>query len=130
MRRQFRLSEEDEMCLDALGLPWETIIDQQVQWVLVQNYPIPDGYNRNTATAAVRIPPNYPTEQIDMVYFEPQLSLASGRAINALTPHTLDGRQFQQWSRHRTGQNPWRPGEDNICTHLLQADTWLKREVR
>jgi hypothetical protein len=130
VRRQFKLPEEDELCLDARGLSWETFVEQQVQWVVVYKYPIPLGYTCTFATLALRIPPSYPTEQIDMVYFDPHLSLANSRAINALTPHPLDGKQFQQWSRHRTAQNPWRPGEDNICSHLLQVDTWLTREVR
>jgi hypothetical protein len=42
----------------------------------------------------------------------------------------LDGKQFQQWSRHRTGANPWRPGLDNVCTHLLLVNSWLEKELR
>ncbi len=130
MRRQFQLGEEDEECLAARGLVWEAIVENNTKWLIVHGYPAPEGYNHRTADAALRIPPSYPDDQIDMVYFCPALALTSGKAIGALTPTALDGKQYQQWSRHRTGANPWRPGIDSICTHLLQVDSWLERELR
>jgi hypothetical protein len=129
MRRQFQLGEEDEECLAARGLPWESIIEGGTKWIIVHAYPVPEGYNHRSADAALRISPSYPDDQIDMVYFLPGLALTSGRTILALTPLAIDGKQYQQWSRHRTPQNPWRPGLDNICTHLLQVDSWLEREL-
>lgn len=130
MRRQFQLGEEDEEGLAARGQPWEAVIDNGTKWLIFPNYPVPEGYNLRTAAAAVRIKPSYPDDDIDMVYFFPVLALTSGKAIPQLTPHPLDGKQYQQWSRHRTAANPWRPGLDNVCTHLLQVDCWLERELR
>lgn len=129
MRRSFQLAEEDEECLAALGRPWEAMIENDVKWLIFPDYPIPEGYNHRTATAALRIPPSYPDDQIDMVYFHPALALTSGRSIAQLTALALDGKQYQQWSRHRTGTNPWRPGLDSVCTHLLLVDSWLAREI-
>jgi hypothetical protein len=65
-----------------------------------------------------------------MVYFYPALALTSGKPIPQLTPTAIDGKQYQQWSRHRTAANPWRAGLDNVCTHLLQVNSWLDRELR
>lgn len=130
MRRAFQLSEEDEECLAQSGLEWESIREGDANWLILPGYPIPDGYNVSVATAALKIPPKYPDEQIDMVYFDPPLVLKSGRTINNLSLLTLDQKQYQQWSRHRTEANPWRPGIDNICTHLMQVTTWLKREIK
>ena len=65
-----------------------------------------------------------------MVYFSPALALTSGRAIRQLSPLTIDGKSYQQWSRHRTPENPWRIGLDNVGTHLLQTDDWLQRELK
>jgi hypothetical protein len=129
MRRQFELAEEDVQGLLALGLEWEAIIDGNTKWLLVHGYPIREGYNHRQASAALRISPSYPDDQIDMVYFSPALALASGRAIRQLTLTVIDGKHFQQWSRHRTAQNPWRPSLDNISTHLLQVNNWLDREL-
>lgn len=129
MRKQFQLPEEDEQGLAALGREWEALIDSSTKWLIVHGYPIPDGYNYRQACAALRIPPSYPDDQIDMVYFSPALALTTGKAIRQLTLVTLDGKQFQQWSRHRTPQNPWRPGLDNVSTHFLQVNNWLDREL-
>lgn len=130
MRREFVFAEEDQECLAKTGLDWEAIIEEKTKWLILRQFPIPAGYNLNLADAALRIPPSYPDDQIDMVYFSPPLALASGRTIGALTPYALEGKQYQQWSRHRTAVNPWRPGLDNIGTHLLQVETWLHRELR
>jgi hypothetical protein len=130
MRRAFQLAEEDEECLAALGLKWEAIIENGTKWLVFPEYPIPEGYNHRVAAAALRIKPSYPDDDIDMVYFHPALALTSGKGIGQLTPHALDGKQYQQWSRHRTAANPWRPGLDNACTHLLQVNSWLERELK
>jgi hypothetical protein len=101
-----------------------------VNWLIIYAYPIPDGYNVRTAMIALRLPPSYPDEQIDMVNFHPPLALTSGGAIGALSTHTIDGKNFQQWSRHRTKANPWRIGLDNVGTHMLQVNSWLLRELQ
>ena len=88
----------------------------------------PDGYNHALADAAVQLPGGYADSQIDMVYFSPPLALANGKGIKALTAYQLDGRDWQQWSRHRTGQNPWRPGEDDLSSHMQLVQHWLERE--
>lgn len=129
MRRQFQIPEDDVAGLTARGLPFETMHEGKAMFLILPTYPIPAGYNVQQAVALLRIPPKYPDEQIDMVYFSPALSLTSGKHIRQLTSVQFDGKAFQQWSRHRTPQNPWRPGLDNICTHLLQVDSWLLREL-
>lgn len=128
MRRAFDLPEGDREHLDARGRPWETIIDGS-QWLLLHEYPIVDGYNHSTATAALLIAPMYPETQIDMVYFYPHLTRRDGKAIPALSDHALDGKTFQRWSRHRPDE-PWRAGVDDVGTHLLLVDEWLRREFR
>jgi hypothetical protein len=130
MRRAFQLAEEDEECLAALGLKWEAIIENGTKWLVFPEYPIPEGYNHHVAAAALRIKPSYPDDDIDMVYFHPALALTSGKSIGQLSLLALDGKQYQQWSRHRTPANPWRPGLDNVCTHLLQVNNWLERELK
>jgi len=126
VRRDFQLSEEDTQCLDALGYPWDALVETNVKWIILRGYTIPKGYSNATADAAIRIPPSYPDGGLDMVYFSPNLSLADGRAIAKLTPHPLEGKQYQQWSRHYT----WEPGQHSLSTHLLLIRTWLERELR
>jgi hypothetical protein len=129
MRRDFRLPEEDEQYLGSLGLPWETVKEGDTCWLVIHNWPVPVGYNQSTVSAAVIIPPSYSDGQIDMVYFYPHLAISSGKAVNNLTPRAFEGREWQQWSRHRTPENPWRPGLDNLATHFLLVEYWLRREL-
>jgi hypothetical protein len=126
VRRDFQLSEDDVLCLDAQGCAWDAIVENNVKWIILRGYSIPAGFNVVAADAAIRIPPSYPDGGLDMVYFFPGLSLLDGRAIAKLTPHPLESKQYQQWSRHYT----WEPGHHNLCTHLLLIRSWLERELR
>lgn len=128
MRRQFLLPEADGEHLEAHGLQWETIVEPGWRWLLVYGFPVPDGYSVSSVTAAVSISPGYPDAPLDMAYFYPALSRTDGRAIGALSPQMIDGKTFQRWSRHRTGLNPWRPGVDDLSTHLALVRHWLERE--
>lgn len=129
-RRAFALPESDREFLEARGLPWETVVEGGTRWVLIHDYPVRAGYDRNRVSLALEISPSYPDAQIDMVYFLPQLARMDRRAIAALAVRGIEGRQWQRWSRHRTGANPWRRGCDCIETHLLLVDEWLERELR
>jgi hypothetical protein len=126
--KQFTLLEEDESYLNSLGYPWETLTLNGLQWVLIHNYPIPQGYNVELVTVAIQITPGYPTSQLDMGYFFPALQRKDGKAINALSTMEIDGKSFQRWSRHRTIENPWRVGIDNLSTHIALVDFWLSNE--
>jgi len=129
MRRQFQLPPEDVAALNGTGLEWETVKEGQVTWLVLPRYPVPSGYSHSIVSAALRIPPSYPDNQIDMVFFYPALSLIGGRAIRQLSFVPFDGKQYQQWSRHRTGANPWRSDIDNVGTHLVLVKDWLLREL-
>jgi hypothetical protein len=127
-RRDFILLEEDEIYLNNLGLVWEAANIQGALWIFINDYMLPEGYNANKATLGIRMTPGYPTAQLDMIYFNPALSRADGQTIGALSLTQIDGKIFQQWSRHRTGTNPWRPDVDNLSTHVPLADAWLLLE--
>lgn len=128
LRRQFQLPQDDVRYLEGLGLPWEAVLDGGSQWLLVHKWKVREGYNHGEVSLALLIPPSYSDSQIDMVYFNPGLSRVDGRSINALSSHTILGAEWQRWSRHRTGSNPWRPGEDDVASHLCLVDDWLGRE--
>lgn len=124
MRREFALGPDDIRALDALGCPWEAIVSAGVPWLLLHDHPVPPGYNADKAQAAVRMD-TYPAT-LDMVYFYPPLARTDGKTINNLSFLGIDGRSFQQWSRHYT----WRQGIDSLCTHLRRVRGWLKHEFR
>lgn len=126
-RRGFSLPEEDINFLNELGLHWETLSNAGL-WLIIYDYPIPEGYTVTTVQIALMISPNYPATEIDMAYFHPHLQKKNGKTINAVSIQLIDGRSFQRWSRHRQpGQ--WRPGIDNILTHLSLVDNWLLNDL-
>lgn len=129
MRQQFHLPSDDEEYLNARSLSWETVISNRVQRVIVYDFPVPPGYDRNNVDLNLRIQTGYPDTQIDMVYFHPPLARSDGRPIKAVSTEQFDGKQWQQWSRHRSAANPWRPGIDCIATHLSLVEEWLKKEL-
>lgn len=128
MRRQFQLPEGDADFLDAQGLCWETVSVGSVGRLIIHDFPIPAGYKQDRVTVNVRIEPAYPETQIDMVYFFPPLERIDGLTIPQTSPDQFDGKAWQRWSRHRTGQNPWRPGVDDVGSHLGLVRFWLERE--
>lgn len=130
LRRQFVLPEDDIAGLDALGFKWETAVVSGVQWLFVHDVPLPSGYQVSHGTIAVRIVPGYPTAQLDMVYVDPPLQRQDHRPIRALTPTIIEGRTFQQWSRHYTRAHPWRPGVDSVVSHLRAAEEWFARAAK
>ena len=128
MRRQFQLPAEDIAFLDSLGLNWETINDNNMQWVLIHGFPVVKGYNIANVSVAIKIETGYPRSPLDMAYFYPHLQRLDGRLINALSGQPIDGKQYQRWSRHRTAQNPWRQGIDDLSTHVGLISFWFEQE--
>lgn len=128
MKREFHLPENDLIYLDGLGLPWEAVNDQGMQWVIIHRYPLPTGYIFNEVSVAIKIETGYPRAPLDMAYFFPILSRLDGKTINATTIQPIDNRQYQRWSRHRSRQNPWRDGIDDLSTHMALVSFWFEQE--
>lgn len=129
MRRDFQLPPEDQRFLDEYGLLWETL-NKSGLWVLLHDFSTQQsGYNHANVIAAVRIPPAYPNNALDMVYFYPHLSRIDGKTINATNAtQPIDGKSFQRWSRHYTKQNPYDTSKPNLGNHILVIEDWLLRE--
>ena len=128
MKREFHLPEQDATYLEGLGLSWDTINDQGMQWVIVHNYPVPGGYNMKEVSVAIKLETGYPRAALDMAYFFPALSRLDGKIIKATTFQMIHNKQYQRWSRHRTAQNPWREGVDDLSTHLALVSYWFEQE--
>lgn len=130
MRRQFQLPEDDQVYLDGLNLSWETVRDQGMNWIIINDYPVFPGYQVTQVAVALKIETGYPRTALDMAYFFPALQRQDGKPIGAISPQMIDNKQFQRWSRHRTSNNPWREGIDDISTHLSMVDYWFEDEFK
>jgi hypothetical protein len=123
----FSLPSDDITFLDNNSFLWEAIV-QQSNWLLIKKHPVPEGYNVLSVDIALLIPPAYPAAEIDMAYFYPPLEKKSGRPIGATSTQMIDEKNFQRWSRHRQ-PGEWRPGLDDISTHLLLVNNWLVNDL-
>lgn len=128
MRRDFKLPEEDEDFLNSSGYFWEAINDQNMQWIIIHDFPVCDGYNLTKVKVAIKIETGYPRSALDMAYFLPHLQRNDSRPINAITIQNIAGEVYQRWSRHRTTVNPWIVGVDCIATHLGYISSWFEAE--
>lgn len=128
-RVQFNPLLVDRKYLDSLGLRWEAVEENNTKALMIYNWPLPEGYNVTEADVHVRLNNGYPDTQIDMAYFAPALARSDNRAIGGLTMCAFDGRQWQQWSRHRTTNSQWRIGEDDVSTHMPLVRNWLEVEL-
>lgn len=127
-RRQFDLLEEDVEYLQSLGLRWETLSLPNGFWVIIYAFPVPEGYTIIETNVAIKIEPGYPRSPLDMAYFHPPLYRKDGKTIGAISPEVIERVNFQRWSRHRTTQNPWREGVDNLSTHMCLVSYWFIQE--
>jgi hypothetical protein len=128
LRRQFEVLPMDRQFLEEYGLPWETLVEGS-QWVLIHEFSTHEGYNAPRVTIAVRMETGYPNTELNMVYICPALARKDGIAIGATqATEGIDGKTFQRWSRHRTAQNPWKIGRDNLGSHVILIEDWLARE--
>lgn len=129
--REFELDEADAQFLDENYSSWEAKIENKVRWLIIRNFELPDGYVKQPTSVAIRVPDNYPCEPLDMAYFYPEVRKTDGTAIAQTQGRVaVEGLQYQQWSRHYTGANPWVPGEDSLITHMMAVHGWLSRELR
>lgn len=125
----FPLLGEDVEFLEGLGLSWQGVVQPDCKRVVVRNYSLPPGYTSTQVDMFVILPAGYPDTQIDMVYFHPPLSRIDGKGISSVFHCVFEQKEWQGWSRHRTANSVWRQGIDNIGTHMLLVDSFLRAEL-
>lgn len=130
-RREFSLPPSDVEFLDAHHPGWEAAKIGSANWLIIGQFAVPAGYTVTSTQMALRIEPGYPDTQIDMAYFHPAILRQDGKAIPATQSiERIDNKNFQRWSRHRTAENPWRAGVDDVSTHIAQVQHWIVREFQ
>ncbi len=124
-RRDFKMPEMDQDFLNASYPSWEAVQDGGTPWIILNGFELPEGYNHSRVRVAIQIPPGYPNIALDMAYFLPHLARTNGRGIAALSTHAITGETWQRWSRHYG----WRPGVDELATHVERIKAWLVAEL-
>lgn len=128
-RRDFDLLPVDHSYLDNLGLSWETLIEGNLRWLVIADYPVARGYQVGTVKLALLVPPTYPQAQIDMFNVFPALAKNDGSGIPNLMELVISNVPFQTWSRHRGQESMWNPRRDNVVTHLALVESAIAKEV-
>jgi hypothetical protein len=93
-------------------------VDGGMICVLIPNFPLPPGLDRQAADLLLRLAAGYPDIPPDMWWFNPAVGRRDGVDIPAtqVREHYL-GRQWQRWSRH-FAQGQWKYGLDSLESYL------------
>lgn len=123
------LTYEDFEFLNSSKLEWEIVPWNGNYLLKIRNWPVPAGYNISASDLSIVMPATYPSAQLDMFYFRNPLARESGIPIKAISDENFNGEIWQRWSRHRDAGTEWRPGVDDVSTHLMLVDKSLANEL-
>jgi hypothetical protein len=84
--------------------------------VVLENYPVPQGYNKPTTQLLLKVPLSYPNGQPDMFWTDDDFALANGSAPqSAEVFETYLGKRWRRFSWHPQG---WNPATCNLKTYV------------
>lgn len=127
----FMLLPSDDEGFRLRGFEPRRVVEDNRQWLIFENYPLPNGLSPKAVAVALEIPPNYPRAEIDMFYCHPSVRRDDGVVIpQTNATERIEGRIYQRWSRHRGAQSRWDPRNDTVLTHLTLVDGALTTESK
>ena len=123
------LPEIDVAYLGERGIVHEIVVDSGMTCVVMPQWPLPRGFDRDESDLLIRLSPGYPDVPPDMWWFSPPVHLPNGQdlpATNAVEGYL--GRSWQRWSRHFSG-GQWQSGVDGLESFLALVRQNLERSV-
>lgn len=84
--------------------------------VILDNYPVPSIYNKQSTKLLLRIPISYPNGNPDMFWTDADLLCANGKTPTKAD--SLENHVGQQWRRFSWHPKDWNPGTGNLCMYL------------
>jgi hypothetical protein len=87
------------------------------QFLVVEDYPIPDGYSASSARLLVKLPPGFPDAAPDMFWLSPAVLTAAGASPQGATSEVLLGQEWQRFSWHLR-QGAWQPGISTLRDYM------------
>jgi len=119
----------DKAFLDERGHSYEVAEEAGMTCIVLPDFKLPAGLNRQASTLLVRLQAGYPDLAPDMWWFDPAVRRANGGEIPAtqvVEGHL--GRQWQRWSRHfQAGQ--WKSGVDGLESYIALIQRELERSA-
>ena len=123
------LPQSDVAYFNERGVAHEVVTESGMICVVMAQWPLPSGLDRDVVDLLVRLSPGYPDVAPDMWWFCPAVHLADGKALPATqVVETHLGRQWQRWSRHFTN-GQWQSGVDGLESYFALIRQDLERSV-
>ena len=123
------LPEIDVAYLGERGIAHEIVVDSGMTCVVMPQWPLPRGFDRDESDLLIRLSPGYPDVPPDMWWFSPPVRLANGQGLPATSAvEAYLGRSWQRWSRHFSG-GQWQSGVDGLESFLALIRQNLERSV-
>ncbi|MCC7002035.1 MAG: hypothetical protein IT357_07755 [Gemmatimonadaceae bacterium] len=120
----------DLQFLQEKSVLFEVLSESNMTCVLLKDYELPPGFDRDRADLLLRLSPGYPDVPPDMWWFKPPVLLAGGTKAQATDlMETYLGSSWQRWSRHLE-QGQWRSGCDGLEGFLAVVRGSLEQAVR
>ncbi|MEP0805629.1 MAG: hypothetical protein HRF47_09075 [Chloroflexota bacterium] len=96
--------------------------------IILDDYPLPPMYNKQSTRLLLRIPISYPNGNPDMFWTAPDLLCEDGRTpTNA---DSLEDHLGQQWRRFSWHPQGWNPSIGNLSMYLEFVNNGLARAVK
>lgn len=105
-------------------------VGPNLEWVIINRYPLPPGWNKAETALLILIRPGYPTTPPDNFFVDNDLRLANDQVPNRASLNQAQlGRTWLQFSYHVEGSD-WKPHADlleghNLLTFLLGVEKRL-----
>ncbi|MFQ3611927.1 MAG: E2/UBC family protein [Fimbriimonadales bacterium] len=102
--------------------------DVEGTWVVISDFPLPEGYNYETTDILILLPPNYPLSPPDWFYVDHNLRLRNGKRLSHvfydLTSHDpnrqrMEPPQQKGWTGCCLHIRSWKPANDPLSGHSL-----------
>ena len=123
------LPQSDIVYLIERGLAHEIEVESGITCVVLRQWPLPSGLDRDASDLLIRLSPGYPDVAPDMWWFDPPVRRADGQELPATSVvETHLGRRWQRWSRHFNG-GQWQSGVDGLESYLALIRQDLERGV-
>lgn len=94
-------------------------------YIVFENYPLPEGWNRKTTRLLVISDVSYPNSKLDMFWVDPDLRLCDGRQPQA--GENIETHLNERWQRFSWHVKKWNPAVDNLITYLDTVNVRLRQ---
>lgn len=130
-----RIQEEAAHAAAHFSLNRAVRVDPEGRWVMIEQFPLPRGYNYEETSILILLPPDYPLTVRDWFYLDPGIERLDGRQLPHYRTPDEDELEAAGWKAGCLHIRSWRPAENfweghcllTICRLIYMAlERWLR----